>query len=79
MRRSYAATLVAAEERTLRGWSLLLIPEGAPRPPAADYRVLGRRQVATPDDPPILQGAVEVWIAPRGPLAKLLSALGLAP
>lgn len=79
LRRAYQESFLAVRERSVRGWSLLLIPPGAARPEPEDYLVLGRIDPSTPDDPPLLQGPVEVWIAPRGPLARLLRRLGLAP
>ena len=65
--------------RTLevRGWEVVLLPAGAPRPPATDYLVAGEFDVSTVTDPAALRGPTEVWMRPRGRLARIVHAVGL--
>lgn len=82
LRRLAAARDAAlAEVRRLetRGWELLLLPPGAPPPDPAGFLVVGRTDPSAPGDPPPVRGPVEVWVAARGPLARLAAATGLSP
>jgi len=63
----------------IRGWEVLLIPAGAREPDAKDFFVAGTFRAAQPTDHRDIQGAMTVWMAPRGVLARLLYALRLTP
>jgi hypothetical protein len=58
---------------TIRGWEVLLVPAGAPRPAPGDFVVAGRFDASEPRDPAPLRGGIEAWIAPRGRLARLFA------
>jgi len=73
------ALLREVRREDYRGWEVLLVPTGAARPEARDFLVLGRHDPSSPRDPATLRGAMEIWLAPRGALPRLLYALGLAP
>jgi hypothetical protein len=64
--------------RTLevRGWEVVLLPAGAPRPPPAEFLVAGEFDVSTRTDPAALRGSMEVWMRPRGRLARIVHAMG---
>ena len=64
---------------SIRGWEVLLIPTGAPRPDPENYLVYGRRDPSQPGDPARLRGEFAIWIQPSGGIAKLLYRLGLSP
>ncbi len=66
-------------EMSMRGWEVLLIPAGAPRPDPEDYLVCGRYDASRPGDPARLRGGFAIWIQPSGGIAKLLYRLGLSP
>ena len=68
-----------ARTRTLevRGWEVLLLPAGAPRPLPADYIVAGTFEVSSVTDPIALRGPTEVWMRPRGRLARIVHAVGV--
>lgn len=78
-RARYREAIYRVGERSLRGWSVRFIPAGAARPAPEDYLVFGAVRPATEEDPLTVRGAVEVWFAPRGPLARLLAAAGVSP
>lgn len=78
-RARYRQRIYAVGERSVRGWSVLLIPDGATRPQPEDYLVFGRIEPAGEHTPPTLRGPVEIWFAPRGALARLLAGLGFSP
>ena len=63
----------------VRGWEVVLLPPGARPPDPLGYLVVGRPDPSGAGDPPPLRGAVEVWVAPRGLLARAASATGLSP
>ncbi len=71
-RREYEAYLATSKRLWLRGWEVLLIPAGAPRPPPEDYLVALEVDPSSALDRPELKGLMRVWIAPRGRLARLL-------
>jgi hypothetical protein len=62
-----------------RGWEVVLIPEGADRPPPEDFLIMGSFDPSGPNDPPTLKRKMEVWLAARGGLARLIYRLGLSP
>jgi len=62
-----------------RGWEVVLIPEGADRPSPEDFLVMGSFDPSVPGDPPTLRRKMEVWLAARGGLARLIYGLGLSP
>lgn len=69
----------AHRKLSVRGWEVVLLPEGADRPAPEGYLVTGRCDPSRPSDPPPLRRAMELWIRPAGGLARLLSRLGLSP
>jgi hypothetical protein len=69
----------AHRELSVRGWDILLLPEGAVRPAPEDYLVSGRFDPSRPTDPPALRRTMEIWIRPNGGLARTLFRLGLSP
>ncbi|MHC4931405.1 MAG: hypothetical protein ACYTGV_04355 [Planctomycetota bacterium] len=62
-----------------RGWEVVLIPEGADRPAPEDFLLVGSFDPSGPDDPPTLRRTMEIWLAARGGLARLIYGLGLSP
>jgi len=73
------AILGAVRRLEVRGWEVLLVPPGAPPPDPAGFLVVDRIDPSARGDPRPLHGPVEVWLAPRGLLAKLLFSVGLSP
>ena len=69
----------AYRELSIRGWEVVLLPEGADRPAPEEYLVTGSFDPSRPTDPPPLRRAMALWIRPAGGLARLLSRLGLSP
>ncbi|MHC4137298.1 MAG: hypothetical protein ACYS0K_20295 [Planctomycetota bacterium] len=63
----------------LGGWTVLLIPPGATPPAPGDFYRAESHDPSAPADAPHLRGAMEIWLAPRGGLARLLFRLGLSP
>jgi hypothetical protein len=61
------------------GWTVLLIPPGAAPPAPGGFLRVESHDPSLPDDAPHLRGEMEIWLAPRGSLARLLSRLGLSP
>ena len=61
------------------GWTVLLIPPGATPPPAGDFHRAASHDPSLSDDAPHLRGGMEIRLAPRGGLARLVSRLGLSP
>jgi hypothetical protein len=72
------AVLTGHRRLEIRGWEVMLIPAGAPRPPTGDFLVAGTFEPEGSRHP-ALQGPMTVWYAPRGPLARALYRLGLTP
>jgi len=64
---------------SMRGWAVLLIPAGAKRPDPQDFLKAGTVEPAAKKDPGELRGGMQVWIAPRGPIARMLVGMGVAP
>jgi len=71
---------IHARTRTLevRGWEILILPAGVAHPPAEDFIVAGEFDPSRRTDPAPLQGSMEVWIRPRGRLARAVHGLGLS-
>ena len=69
------ALLRETKRTAVRGWDVLLIPPGAPRPDAAGWLRAGSERIVEPGDPPQLRGAYEIWVAPRGLLARAVHAV----
>jgi hypothetical protein len=79
LRATHERYLLDHRRMEMGGWTVLLIPPGAAPPaPAGFYRVEGH-DPALPDDAPHLRGEMEIRLAPRGSLARLVSGLGLSP
>jgi hypothetical protein len=71
--------LGAVRRLEVRGWDVLLVPAGAPPPDPAGFLVVDRVDPTVRGDPRPLLGSIEVWIAPRGLLARLMRSAGLSP
>jgi len=79
LRAAHERTLLEHKRLEMGGWIVLLIPPGATPPAPAGYLREKSHDASVPDDAPHLRGEMEIWIAPRGPLARVLSWLGLSP
>ncbi|MGQ0612708.1 MAG: hypothetical protein ACT4PV_03010 [Planctomycetaceae bacterium] len=73
------ALLLRHETLTLRGWEVRILPPGAGRPDPREFVALEPYDPSGAEDPAPLAGPHDFWVAPRGPLARLLSRLGLNP
>jgi len=58
---------------------VLLIPPGATPPPAGDFVRAAIHDPSLPADAPHLRGGMEIRLAPRGSLARVVYGLGLSP
>jgi hypothetical protein len=56
----------------VRGWEIVYVPAGA-RAPGPPYTMALRLEPFGPADPPQLKGPMEIWIRPRGWLARLFA------
>lgn len=69
LRRQMDELLRETKRTDVRGWEIVIVPAGA-RAPGAGHTLATRLDPSVPPDPPPLKGPMEVWIAPRGWLAK---------
>lgn len=78
-RAAHERYLLTPKRLEMGGWEVLLIPPGAAPPAPAGFVRAESHDPSLPDDAAHLRGAMEIWLAPRGALARLLAGLGLSP
>ena len=78
-RAAHERYLLEHKRMEMGGWTVLVIPPGAAPPAPAGFFRAKSHDASVPDDAPHLRGEMEIWLAPRGSLARAVSWLGLSP
>lgn len=79
LRAAHERYLLGHKRLEMGGWTVLLVPPGATPPAVAGFHRAAGHDPSLPDDAPHLRGEMEIWLAPRGLLARAVAWLGLSP
>jgi hypothetical protein len=78
-REAHARYLLEHRRMEMGGWTVVFVPPGAAPPAPSGFQRAASFDPSVPADASHLQGEMEIWLAPRGALARLLHGLGLSP